>query len=168
MGINEQKFVDKYPKNTIKVPRFNEDEGFYTTPERSVLMSKIKSKETQPEKKLRNTLWHLGIRYRKNVKKLPGSPDILIGKYKLAIFIDGAFWHGHNWEEKKGKIKSNRSFWIPKIERNMQRDGENNEKLAQMGYTVMRFWDFEVKHEFVVCLNTILDYCEAYHENESC
>jgi DNA mismatch endonuclease (patch repair protein) len=120
-------------------------------------MSKIKSKETKPEQKLRRFLWGLGIRYRKNVKKLPGTPDIAISKYKLIIFIDGEFWHGYNWEEKKQKIKSNRDFWIPKIERNMQRDRENNKILIEMGWNVIRFWEYEIKNEFNVCVNRILN-----------
>jgi DNA mismatch endonuclease (patch repair protein) len=149
--------LKKYSENRIKVPRFNEANGFYTTKERSHLMSKIKSKETKPEQKLRRFLWGLGIRYRKNVKKLPGTPDIAISKYKLIIFIDGEFWHGYNWEEKKQKIKSNRDFWIPKIERNMQRDRENNKILIEMGWNVIRFWEYEIKNEFNVCVNRILN-----------
>lgn len=157
--------MNKYQENTIKVPRFKEENGFYTTPERSAIMAKIKSKETKPEIRLRNTLWHLGIRYRKNVKSMPGSPDIVIRKFKLVIFIDGAFWHGYNWREKKEKIKSNRDFWIPKIERNMQRDRQNNQKLTAMGFTVMHFWDFEVKKEFAVCLERVLEHCDNFLEN---
>ena len=78
-----------YPEKTIKVPRFDEASGFYTTAERSKLMSKIKSQDTKPEQKLRKFLWGIGIRYRKNVRKMPGTPDIVISKYKLVIFIDG-------------------------------------------------------------------------------
>lgn len=127
-------------------------------------MSKIKSKETKPEQKLRKVLWNLGIRYRKNVKKLPGSPDIVISKYKLLIFVDGAFWHGYNWEEKKRKIKSNRDFWIPKIERNIQRDKQNNDLLINEGWKVLRFWDFQIKNEFGKSLYQILDYIENFEK----
>ena len=109
-------------------------------------------------------LWGLGIRYRKNVKKLPGTPDIVISKYKLAIFIDGEFWHGYNWEEKKKEIKSNRGFWIPKIERNMQRDKYSNQLLAEKGFTVYRFWDSQIKKEFVNCLFQILDYIDEFED----
>jgi DNA mismatch endonuclease (patch repair protein) len=148
--------LKKYPEEIIKVPRFEEASGFYTTKERSKLMSKIRSRETKPEIRLRKALWHLGIRYRKNVKKLPGTPDIVISKYKLIIFIDGEFWHGYNWKEKKKKIKSNRDFWIPKIERNMQRDRNNNDTLKQEGWTVLRFWDWQINKEFRSCLDQIL------------
>lgn len=150
--------MKEYSENKIKVPRFKEANGFYTTKQRSKHMSKIKSKDTKPEKKLRKFLWGLGIRYRKNVKKLPGTPDIVISKYNLVIFVDGEFWHGYNWKIKKQKIKSNRDFWIPKIERNIQRDNENNLKLTNDGWKVMRFWEHQIKKEFNVCVNKILDY----------
>lgn len=109
-----------YLENNIVVPQFNEENGFYTTKQRSELMSKIKSKNTKPEIKVRKALWALGFRYRKNVKELPGSPDIVFAKQRLVIFIDGEFWHGFNWESKKSKLVANRGFWIPKIERNIQ------------------------------------------------
>jgi len=119
--------------------------GFDTTPERSKLMSKIKGVNTSPELILRKSLWSLGIRYRVNVSKLPGKPDIVIAKNKLIIFIDSEFFHGFNWEEKKPKIKTNREYWIPKIERNMVRDKQVNEQLTSQGWTILRFWSNEVK-----------------------
>jgi DNA mismatch endonuclease (patch repair protein) len=140
--------LKNYSENTIKVLRFNEKNGFYTTKVRSKLMTKIKSINTKPELILRKKLWSLGYRYNKNVKKLPGSPDIVFEKYKLAIFIDGEFWHGYNWVEKKAKLKSNRRFWIAKIERNMQRDILNNIELGKLGYEVFRFWEQDLKKNF--------------------
>ncbi len=150
--------MKKYPENRIIVPRFNEKNGFYTTKQRSDLMSKIKSQDTKPEIKLRKALWKLGFRYRKNVRKLPGTPDIVLTKYKLIIFVDGEFWHGYNWDEKKLKIKANRAFWIPKIERNMQRDNFNNKKLANYGWHVMRFWEQELKKDFESCVDQIVNH----------
>lgn len=129
---------------------------FKTTPERSKLMAKIRSKNTKPEILLRKALWASGIRYRKNVSKLPGKPDIVIGKNKIAIFVDGSFWHGYKWHERKLKINSNRDYWLPKIERNMQRDIENNEMLSQLGYTVLRFWDHDVTKNLKDCLDLVL------------
>lgn len=151
-----------YHENRIKVPRFKEANGFYTTKDRSKIMSKIRNRDTKPEQKLRKLLWSLGIRYRKNVKSLPGTPDVAIKKYKLAIFIDGEFWHGYNWEEKKDKIKSNRKYWIPKIERNMQRDREVNLQYKEMDWTVLRFWDNEIKKEFGASIIKILEYIEEF------
>lgn len=150
-----------YEEKEIKVPRFEEKNGFYTSSQRSRMMSRIRGKETKPERKLRKLLWGLGIRYRKNVSHLPGKPDIVIRKYRLIIFIDGAFWHGYQWEEKKKKIKANRDFWIPKIERTIQRDAQNNALLHSQGWTVLRFWDHEIKKNLGSCLRKILQHVEA-------
>ncbi len=148
-------------EKTIKVPRFSDVEGFYTTKSRSKLMARIKGKNTQPELLFRKELWKRGIRYRIDYKKLPGKPDIVNKKYKLVIFIDGGFWHGFNWQEKKNKIKANRGFWIPKIERNMQRDRQNNKKLEELGYKVFRFWEHEIKKELDTCLDQVANYIEG-------
>ncbi|MGB3775630.1 MAG: very short patch repair endonuclease [Leeuwenhoekiella sp.] len=150
----------KYDETPIKVPRFNEAGGFYTTPQRSRIMSKIRGKDTKPELRLRRALWSAGFRYRVNSKYLIGKPDISIKKYKTAIFIDGEFWHGYDWQVKKEKIKSNREFWIPKIERNMQRDREVNAKLEEMGYTVFRFWTKQLKDDLEGCLQTIVEHLD--------
>ncbi|GAA4949990.1 very short patch repair endonuclease [Algibacter agarivorans] len=147
-----------YEKPKIKVPRFNEASGFYTTKKRSKIMSRIRGKNTKPELLFRKALWTKGVRYRVNSKKLPGKPDVSIQKYKLAIFIDGEFWHGYNWQERKSKLKSNRGFWIPKIERNMQRDSEVNLELKNLGYTVFRFWEREIKKELNKCINDVMIY----------
>lgn len=128
---------------------------FKTTPERSKRMSNIKSKNTKPEIILRKALWNEGIRYRLNVSKLSGKPDIVISKKKLVIFIDGEFWHGFNWELKKTRIKANRDYWIPKIEKNIQRDLKNNADLKLMGYTVLRFWEQEIKKDLQKCIDVI-------------
>ncbi len=136
---------------------------FDTTPERSRLMKRIKSNNTKPEIKLRKALWAVGIRYRLNVTKLPGKPDIVIQKYKLIIFIDGEFWHGHKWEEKKARIKANKDYWIKKIERNMQRDIQNTQNLQELGYTVIRFWEHEIKKDITGCISRIEAYLLKYH-----
>lgn len=133
-----------YSTEPIPVPRFEEKNGFYTTINRSAAMSKIRAKETKPEIAFRKALFAKGYRYRKNVKDLPGRPDIVIKKYKLAIFVDGSFWHGKDWEIQKTKLKTNTGFWIPKIERNIQRDGENETALRNLGFTVLRFWDTDL------------------------
>lgn len=152
----------KYPEERIKVPRFNEESGFYTTPERSKIMGKIRGKNTKPELAFRKALWSAGYRYRIDYKKLIGKPDIALNKYKTVIFIDGEFWHGHNWEKRKQKIKTNREFWIPKIERNIQRDQEVNLALNEMGYTVFRFWESEVKKNLDACMQKVLESLKRY------
>ncbi|WP_282041511.1 very short patch repair endonuclease [Winogradskyella flava] len=147
-----------YDKPKIKVPRFNEESGFYTTKQRSRQMSKIRGKNTKPELIFRKALWKKGVRYRLDSKQLPGRPDVSIKKYKLAVFIDGEFWHGYNWNERKDKLKSNRKFWIPKIERNMQRDREVNQQLKDMDYVVFRFWTHEIKDNLKTCINDVMIY----------
>ncbi|MCD5479285.1 very short patch repair endonuclease [Lactobacillus delbrueckii subsp. bulgaricus] len=107
-------------------------------------MSKVHSTEGKDEVIIRKILWKNGIHYRKNYKDLPGKPDIALTKYKVAVFIDGEFWHGYDWENYKKHIESNRDYWIPKIERNMKRDQEVNAKLKEMGWTVLRFWSKQV------------------------
>jgi DNA mismatch endonuclease (patch repair protein) len=110
-------------------------------------MSRVKTANTRPEVTFRKILWHAGFRYRCNYKKAPGCPDIAFVGWRIAIFIDGDFWHGNNWERRQNEIKSNRSFWIPKIERNIQRDREVEVELAALGWRYLRFWESEIKKE---------------------
>ena len=133
---------------------------FKTTPERSRLMKKIRLKDTQPEMILRKELTKLGLRYRIHSAKLPGKPDIVLNRFKLVIFIDGEFWHGFDWETKKSRIKSNRDYWIPKIERTIKRDKDNTTKLNELGFTVFRFWKQQLKKNLVSCLAQIKEFCE--------
>lgn len=142
----------------IIVPRFKKENGYTTSESRSKLMAKIKAKNTTPELMLRTALWKFNIRYRLHNKQLPGNPDIVNKKYKFVIFVDGEFWHGFEWEKKKERISSNRSFWIPKIERNMQRDVENNNRLENMGYKVFRFWERAIKKDMHSCIEQIANY----------
>lgn len=126
-----------------------------TPDQRHKCMSHIRSKDTSVEILLRKALWHEGIRYRKNVKILPGKPDVAITKYKIAVFCDGELWHGKDWEKRKENIKTNRDYWIPKIERNIARDIENEKKLENMGWKVIRFWGKEIKKNLVECVQEI-------------
>lgn len=151
-----------YVEERIKVPRFNEASGFYTTPKRSKIMSKIRGKNTKPELAFRKALYAAGFRYRIDYKKLIGKPDIALKKYKTVIFIDGEYWHGHNWVERKPKVKTNREFWIAKIERNMQRDREVNEELKRMEYKVFRFWESKIKKELESCLAEVLNHLQSF------
>ena len=126
-------------------------------------MRAVKNKDSEIELLLRRCLWEKGLRYRKNVKSVYGHPDIaFIGK-KVAVFCDSEFWHGFDWENKQNEIKSRRDFWIPKIERNIQRDKEVNQKLQSEGWTVLRFWGEEIKkntEECVIAIENTL--CENY------
>ena len=118
-------------------------------------MQAIKSKDTSIELSLRKALWKKGIRYRKNYKKLPGKPDIALTKHKIAVFCDSDFWHGFEWEERKKRIKSNQEYWIPKIERNMERDREVDSELQKMGWTVIRFWEWQIKKHLDQCVAAV-------------
>lgn len=118
-------------------------------------MQRVKSKDSEIEKILRNVLWNKGYRYRKNVKDVFGHPDIVFKSKKVAIFCDSEFWHGYDWERKKNEIKTRQDFWIPKIERNMQRDKEVNMKLSEEGWTVLRFWGTEIKKQTENCVKEI-------------
>lgn len=153
--------LKSYPTehDRITVPRFAESEGFYTTRQRSKTMAKIKAKNSKPELRLRRALWQANVRFRLYRKDLPGKPDMVIEKFKLVIFVDGDFWHGYQWQQRKPK--TNQAFWIPKIERNMQRDRFVTQTLEAMGYTVMRFWEHEVKENLANCVNQVLLYVEA-------
>lgn len=118
-------------------------------------MSRVKNKNSQIELLLRKALWEKGLRYRKNVNGVYGHPDIaFIGK-KIAIFCDSEFWHGYDWENRKQDFKVRQEFWIPKIERNIERDKEVNEKLEQDGWTVLRFWGKEIKKNLDQCVEII-------------
>lgn len=128
-----------------------------TSEQRSRAMSHIKGKDTSIEVLLRKALWHKGIRYRKNYRKLPGAPDIAITKYKIAIFCDSEFFHGYNWEIKKTKLGQNREYWISKIERNMARDKENDFKLITMDWIPIHFWGQEIQKCTSECVKAVED-----------
>lgn len=127
------------------------------TPEqRRKNMQAIRSKDTTIELRLRKALWERGVRYRKNYKKLIGKPDIAITKYKIAVFCDSDYWHGYDWENRNQWIKSNRSYWVPKIERNMKRDVEVTAALQRDGWLVLRFWEWQIRKQLDVCVEAVL------------
>ena len=120
-------------------------------------MQHIKSKDTKIEVMLRKALWEKGYRYRKNYSKLPGHPDIVLTKYKIAIFCDSEFFHGKDWESLKIKLENsnNSEFWINKISKNRDHDIEINKQLQYMGWTVVRFWGNDIKKKLEECLDVI-------------
>ena len=127
-----------------------------TTPEISKRMAHIHLRGGKSEEALAKALWKKGFRYRKNYKKLPGSPDIAILKYHIAVFIDGEFWHGKDWDQKKNKLISNKSYWIEKIEENIARDQRNDLLLSAMGWKPIHFWEKEVKKSLPSCVDRIM------------
>ncbi len=135
----------KHPKN------YDTDEAT------SLRMSKVHLKGGKDEEQLAKALWHAGYRYRRNYRKLPGRPDIAIQKHHIAIFVDGEFWHGFDWENRKPKLKRNREYWIEKIEENIARDKRNDLLLQEHGWKVLHFWEKEVLKNREACIRTIED-----------
>lgn len=132
------------------------------TPEqRRKNMQAIRSKDTTIELRLRKALWECGVRYRKNYKKLIGKPDIAITKYKIAVFCDSDYWHGYDWENRNQRIKSNRDYWVPKIERNMERDREVTSALQSEGWLVLRFWEWQIRKHLDECVEAVIQSIEA-------
>lgn len=118
-------------------------------------MRSVRSKGSDIELILRKELWNRGLRYRKNVKKVLGKPDIaFIGK-KVAVFCDSEFWHGYNWEVQQDDFQSRREFWIEKIEKNIQRDREVTARLREEGWIVLRFWGREIKRDPGACADLV-------------
>lgn len=124
-------------------------------------MAANKGKNTRIERLFGKLLWNAGIRYRKNDSSVYGKPDFTLRTMKLAIFCDGEFWHGRNWDIKKQEHKSNREFWFAKIENNIRRDREVNARLEKEGWKVFRFWETEIIKEADKCLNKVLNYINA-------
>lgn len=127
-----------------------------TTIKRSKIMKSIKGSDTGIEMRLRKALWHKGIRYRKNFKVFDCHPDIVITKYKIAVFCDGNFWHGK--ELQKRPIKHNSSYWNEKIRRNVERDLENTIELRDNGWIVLRFWEDDIQNNLPNCIDDVLRY----------
>lgn len=128
------------------------------TPEqRRKNMQRIRPKDTKIELLMRHALWEKGYRYRKNYDKLPGKPDIALTKYKIAIFCDGDFFHGKDWEVLRPRLAKGEhgEFWVSKISQNRKRDDEINKKLLFMGWTVIRFWGSEIKKNPEECVKVI-------------
>ncbi|MGI6260401.1 MAG: very short patch repair endonuclease [Acutalibacteraceae bacterium] len=128
----------------------------HTPEQRHKNMKAVKNKDSEIELLLRRALWNKGVRYRKNVKTVFGHPDIAFIRKKVAVFCDSEFWHGYDWEHKNREIKSNRDFWIPKIERNIERDKEVNKYLEEQGWIVLRFWGKDIKKNTEACADQIV------------
>jgi DNA mismatch endonuclease (patch repair protein) len=128
-----------------------------TKEQRRKNMQHIKGKNTSIEIILRKALWQKGYRYRKNYKKLPGSPDIVLTKYKIAIFCDGEFFHGKDWEKLKERLAKGEKgeYWISKISRNIARDEEIDKRLNSLGWTVLRFWGKDIKKHTDECVRVV-------------
>ena len=132
---------------------------------RSYNMSMIKGKDTKVEVVLRKELWHRGLRYRKNCPSVYGKPDIVFLRKMIAVFVDGDFWHGYEFEKIKERVKSNNRYWIEKIEHNRERDMDVTLLLIEQGWTFLRFWDFEIKNNLAECADRIENTVRAKSKN---
>ena len=124
------------------------------------IMSAVKSRNTRPELKLRRELWSRGLRYRANLKTLTGKPDIVFTKAKIAVFCDGDFWHGHNWAIRglpslEDELERYSKYWSLKILTNVERDKKVTFKLEAEGWTVLRFWESEIKENVAKCADIV-------------
>lgn len=128
-----------------------------TKEQRRKNMQHIKSKNTSIEIKLRKALWKKGYHYRKNYTLLPGVPDIVLTKYRIAIFCDSEFFHGKDWEIMRPRIEkgNNSAYWIKKIERNRERDAEINKQLLALDWTIIRFWGKDILKNIDECIKII-------------
>ena len=128
-----------------------------TKEQRSRTMSHIHKKDTSIELKLRKALWHKGYRYRKNYSALPGSPDIALTKYKIAIFCDSEFFHGKDWEILKPKLdkRNNSEYWVKKISTNIERDKEKDQALLFLGWTIIHFWGKDILKNVEECITVV-------------
>lgn len=136
------------------------------------IMSSIPSKNTKPEMLLRKELHSRGFRYRVNYKSLPGKPDVAFTKARLAVFVDGDFWHGHNWAIRgygslEEELERYSQYWKDKILRNIERDQEVNEALANMNWTVLRFWESDIKTDLNKCIQEVeIEYRQLTEDKE--
>ena len=126
------------------------------------IMASIKSKDTEPELLVRQALWKRGLRYRVNVRTLPGKPDIVFTRAKIAIFCDGDFWHGHNWAVRgmaslEEELNSYSEFWRSKILSNIERDSKNTLALTESGWIVIRLWESYIRKDLTSCITTIIE-----------
>lgn len=146
----------------------------FSKEKRSKIMRAIKSKDTKDEVRLAKALWKRGYRYRKHDKTVFGTPDLSFKKYKIAIFVDGEFFHGKDWENVKKRLDSNKEYWIKKIEKNQERDLNVNNYLASKGWIVLRFWSKDVQKKLFSTVRIIEKEIENsclkinYLEQEKC
>jgi DNA mismatch endonuclease (patch repair protein) len=120
-------------------------------------MSGNRSSDTSPEKVLRQALWRLGLRYRLHAKELPGKPDVVFRRQRVAVFCDGDFWHGKDWGERRRRLSegANADYWVPKIEANMARDLRHTAALEALGWRVVRLWESEINADPAVAADRV-------------
>ena len=123
----------------------------FSPEKRSAVMRAVKSKNTTPEIRVRKTLHAMGYRFRLHRKDLPGSPDIVLPKHNLALFVHGCFWHGHHCKRGQRIPAANRDYWVAKVDRNKKRDKANIEALQSLGWRISTVWECETRASGQLC-----------------
>ena len=129
----------------------------FTPAQRSEVMSKIRDRHTKPELILRSALHRLGFRFNLNNRKLPGKPDIVLKKYRTAIFVHGCFWHCHADCKNSNIPKTNTPYWLEKLAKNVERDGENKRALESLGWNVLVVWECELQRDTIAAVERVVD-----------
>jgi len=143
-------------QSTVGERTIQSKHGFVTTVQRSRIMKSIGSKATTPEILLRKALRKSGLRFQSNVKNILGNPDIVLQSTRLVIFVDGDFWHGFKWKDRKSRLIRNRDYWIAKIEGNIARDKRIRRRLRKQGWRVVRLWEHQVRKDPQKCMSKII------------
>ena len=120
---------------------------FLTAENRSALMSRVRNRGTAVERHVRQAVWRAGFRYRLNVRKLPGTPDLVLPRYRTAVLVQGCFWHGHDCPKGQRRPATNTDFWNRKLDGNLARDALNHLKLAELGWTVFVIWECSLRED---------------------
>jgi DNA mismatch endonuclease (patch repair protein) len=141
-----------------------ESEDHLTPRERSELMSRINSTETEPEQLTRSLLHRAGYRFRKNVSDLPGTPDVVLPKYDTVIFVHGCYWHRHDCRKGRSMPSTNTEFWKEKFERNVERDAENEKDLQELGWQVLTVWECDLNDNPVEAVEELMVKLDAQLE----
>ncbi len=135
---------------------------FLTKERRSALMSQVKNRGTAAERYVRREVWVAGFRYRLNVRKLPGAPDLVLPRYQTAVLVQGCFWHGHNCPKGQKRPATNQEFWNGKLDGNVARDAVNQAKLQALGWTVFVIWECRLKSDTADLLTHLHQLRTAY------
>lgn len=129
----------------------------------SLTMARVTGRDTGPELTIRRALWRRGLRYRLHAKALPGKPDIAFPASKVAVFVDGDFWHGNQWKLRgfpslgaQFENVSNRDYWVAKVTRNVRRDAEVDRRLRELGWRVVRVWESDLRRDLEACVRRVV------------
>ena len=139
---------------------------FLTKADRSALMSHVRNRGTAPERYVRSAIWSAGFRYRLNVRKLPGAPDLVLHRYNTVVLVQGCFWHGHDCPKGQRRPTTNMEFWDQKLDRTLARDIANQARLRELGWTVFVIWECSLEKGTNVLLSYLIRSREALAQTQ--